>query len=378
MQKLTKKLNILSFVAILFMVFTVSFLVSEKKANACDPDVCVRNVEISCYPNPNRVGIDESVTWIADASYGTGYYTYSWSGTNGLSGSGRSVSKSYSSSGTKTASVTVTSGGKEFYANCGSVVVAEEQDEILTGSCDVDDSNIQIGDYVDWSANASGGTGSYSYSWSGTSPLSGRTGSNVSVKYSTTGTKTGTVTIHSGNKSITRTCGTVYVEDDYNDNFTLSCNVNNTNISLGQTAIWNAYASGGNGNYYYSWSGTDGIYGTNSSISKYFNTLGTKRATVTVTSNNQTRSVVCPILVVGSNGYQNPNPAPLASLSSVYLNQVPYTGVEDNPQFWAFIIGLFMFSALGAYMIVSKKAKVERQNKILDFKNQNMIKRGIK
>jgi hypothetical protein len=95
-----------------------------------------------------------------------------------------------------------------------------------------------------------------------------------------------------------------------------------------------------------------------------------------VTSDGQSESVSCPTVVVG--GYVLPPPASPASLSSVYLNQVPYTGVEDNPQFWAFIIGLFMFSGLAAYMIVSRKAKTERKNKILDFKNENMAKRGIK
>jgi hypothetical protein len=34
--------------------------------------------------------------------------------------------------------------------------------------------------------------------------------------------------------------------------------------------------------------------------------------------------------------------------------------------------------ATGAYMIVSKRAKIERKNKILDFKNSNMLRMGIK
>jgi len=378
MQKLTKKLNIFPVVAILFIIFTILFLVPEKTTNACND--CVRNVEISCYANPTNVNVNDSVNWRAIASYGTGFYTYSWSGTNGLSGSNSSVSKSYSSAGTKTASVAVTSGGKTFYADCGSVVVNRIEDENLTGSCSVDDSNIEVDDYVNWSADASGGTGSYTYTWSGTSPLSGRTGRDVNVRYSTTGTKTGKVTIRSGNQSITRSCGTVYVEDNhYNyDNLNLTCNVNSANIPIGQTVVWNANATGGNGNYRYSWNGTDGLYGNNSSVSKNYNSLGIKYGTVRVTSDGQTKSLNCPTVVVGAIAYQPPPQNNLASLSSVYLNQVPYTGVGDNPKFWAFIIGLFMFSALGAYMIVSRKAKTERKNKILDFKHENMLKKGIK
>jgi len=338
-------------------------------------------VEISCTPSRTNINTNESVTWTANAQYGTGYYTYSWSGTDSVSGNMRDLTKTYSSSGTKTASVAVTSGGKTFYQDCGTVYVNANQDQNLTGSCSVSDSNVNIDDSVNWSANASGGTGSYTYTWNGSSPLSGRTGSNTSVRYSSYGTKTGSVTIRSGDQTITRDCGDVYVED-YNNNynnygdFNVSCNVNNTYVNLGQVAIWNAYVTGGNGNYNYSWSGTDGIYGNGSSVSKSFNTLGTKIATVTVTSNGRTRSLTCPTVVVGNLGYANQGN--VAGLTSVYLNQVPYTGVEDNPKFWAFIIGLFMFSALGAYIIVSKKAKAQRLNKILDFKNENMARKGVK
>jgi hypothetical protein len=343
----------------------------------CEPiPPVVPNISLSCSADRSNIDVDESVTWRAYASGGSGSFSYSWSGTDGLSGSGRQISKTYNSIGSKNAHVTVTSGGKTVSADCGTVYV-EEQNQNLSGSCSVDDSNINVDESVRWRADASGGNGSYSYEWSGSSPLSGRTGRDVNVYYSSAGTKYGNVTIRSGNQSITRSCGTVYVNDDYNppynDNLNLSCTVNSANLSLGQTAVWNAYAYGGNGNYRYSWSGTDGLYGNSSVISKVFNTIGTKYATVTVTSDGKTRSVSCPTVVVS--GLTYPNLGTPASLSSVYLNQVPYTGVGDNPKFVAFIIGLFMFSALGAYMIVSKRAKIERKNKILDFKNENMLKK---
>jgi hypothetical protein len=46
-----------------------------------------------------------------------------------------------------------------------------------------------------WTANASGGVPPYTYSWSGDSPLAGKTGKTVSFKYSTLSTKYGKVTI---------------------------------------------------------------------------------------------------------------------------------------------------------------------------------------
>lgn len=64
------------------------------------------SVDISVSPNPANVG--ETVTWLASVSGGTSPYTYSWSGSDGLSGSGLSVSKSYGTVGSKTGTVNVT------------------------------------------------------------------------------------------------------------------------------------------------------------------------------------------------------------------------------------------------------------------------------
>jgi len=62
----------------------------------------------SCSVSPTSVEEDDNVTWTASASGGTPGYSYSWSGTDSLSGSGTSTVKSYINSGTKTGSVTVT------------------------------------------------------------------------------------------------------------------------------------------------------------------------------------------------------------------------------------------------------------------------------
>jgi hypothetical protein len=49
------------------------------------------------------------MSWIAIPSHGNGTYTYTWSGTDGLTGTAASVNKTYTSVGTKTASLVVTS-----------------------------------------------------------------------------------------------------------------------------------------------------------------------------------------------------------------------------------------------------------------------------
>ena len=74
--------------------------------------ITVSNTAItaSCSVSPASGTVGTIFTWSVSV-LGTGSYTYSWSGTDGLSGTGTSVQKSYSTSGTKTGSVAVTSGG---------------------------------------------------------------------------------------------------------------------------------------------------------------------------------------------------------------------------------------------------------------------------
>lgn len=77
----------------------------------------------SCSVSPVSALAGESVTWTAYPEGGTGSYSYSWSGTNGLSGDIKSVTPTYTSAGTKSASVTVTSGVQSVTALCASSVV---------------------------------------------------------------------------------------------------------------------------------------------------------------------------------------------------------------------------------------------------------------
>ncbi len=72
----------------------------------------------SCTVSPSSQSVDQSVTWNASPTGGNGSYTYVWSGTEGLTGTSQSVQKTYSSIGTKTGSVTITSGGESANVNC--------------------------------------------------------------------------------------------------------------------------------------------------------------------------------------------------------------------------------------------------------------------
>lgn len=84
----------------------------------------------SCIGTPSQPRPGQTVTWTASASGGTGSYAYSWSGA--ASGTGETVTASYSTEGTKTANVTISSGGQNITRSC-SVTVQPPPDE----TCDI-------------------------------------------------------------------------------------------------------------------------------------------------------------------------------------------------------------------------------------------------
>jgi len=152
---------------------------------------------------------------------------------------------------------------------------------------------------VTWTAYASGGNGNYSYSWSGSDGLYG-TGQSVYFNYTYAGTKTAYVTVYSNGQSITQSCtgyvqGTQYVapivyQNPYpvnyvvQNNLDIGCYVDPINAKVNQPVTWSAEVTGGMAPYNYSWSGSDDLGGSQSSVTKFYNTSGSKSAIVTVTS----------------------------------------------------------------------------------------------
>jgi len=186
----------------------------------------------------------------------------------------------------------------------------------LTVSCSANisyyPSNYSIAS-VTWTANAYGGNGYYSYSWSGTDGLSGsnRTAYN---SHASPGLKYAYVTVYSAGQSITQACSPVNIVFPYQptvvyqpvvqpvyrpaivqatpvynpyqnrNSLDIGCFVDPTNAKVDQPVTWTAEVTGGIGPYTYSWTGSDNLNGSQSSVIKYYSTPGSKSAIVTVTS----------------------------------------------------------------------------------------------
>ena len=103
-------------------------VVSEAVHHSVDNPLSISG---TCSASDNSINVNESVTWQSDLtiSGGVAPYTISWTDNEGTIGSGNSVSKSYSSAGTKNASITIDdSAGLSTEKDCGGITVNTAND----------------------------------------------------------------------------------------------------------------------------------------------------------------------------------------------------------------------------------------------------------
>ena len=170
----------------------------------------------------------------------------------------------------------------------------------VLGGCRVTVSPYQTGDYdITWDTSFSGTTSSTTYSWTGTDGLSSNQPS-VLKRYSTFGQKVANVTVQSGNQSFTLTCSTILSGRSVGSTLPLGGNCN-PHVS-GMRVSWDAIVGGGGAAapITFSWSGTEGLVGTSTSVSKIYTTEGIKTATVVMSGAGDTLSLTCAARVASS------------------------------------------------------------------------------
>ena len=98
----------------------------------------------------------------------------------------------------------------------------------LTASCSANLTSINLGESVTWTAYTYGGNGSYTYSWNGNDNLYyNNSYSNwISARYANTGTKYVTLTVYSGNQTVTQLCNNQVFVHNY-----IASNVNYSTYS---------------------------------------------------------------------------------------------------------------------------------------------------
>ncbi len=242
------------------------------------------------------------------------------------------------------------------------------------------DRTIEEGDSTTFTAQADGGYGSYTYRWS--EDVSGSSRS-VTKRFNDAGTYYATVKVtDQRGQTATARCGSVRVEDNNNnEDFDAVCKVSDTSIEEGDSVKFTAEVDGGNSPFDYEWSGD--VDEDTKSFTTRFNRDGRYEVELKVTDDevNVSRDT-CSVVKVGnsddrdinvSSGTLSSGTGNYASIDSVYLNQVPYTGPEDTAKGIAFGVGILAWSIAGALIIRNKMNKKLISSRVSAFKESNKL-----
>ncbi|MDE2041269.1 MAG: PKD domain-containing protein [Patescibacteria group bacterium] len=269
----------------------------------------------------------------------------------------------------------------------------------LTVSCSASSNYGYTGNSVIWTAYVSGGNGIYAYSWSGDENLSGYS-QTVNKIYYYTGYKYGYVTVYSNGQTASANCGYVnvqptsnyaYTYPTYNNsyvyatpaptyvqsypasNYTLDvgCYADPTNATVNQPVTWNVEVTGGQAPYTYSWTGTDGLSGSQASVIKYYTTTGAKNAIVSVSSaDGRTAVRSCSNQLTISPTYRPAAKAPAkasnqqpmaaapsatpVSVANSALVAGPYLSLANVPWGWVAVLVILVLFATVLYLMFNR------------------------
>ncbi len=178
-------------------------------------------------------------------------------------------------------------------------------------------------------------------------------------------------------------------EDDYDhehththdnnddENFDVTCYPDEKTVEEGDRVRWIAEIDGVNeDDVDFDWSGD--ANGNDQEVTERYDDAGTYRAKVRAEYRGQTETASCSVRVENKDRnnrvslVSTPPTGTPASLNSVYLSQVPYTGAADNAKLIGFITMLTLSSLAGAYYIVTRKARADRKAFLDRFKQENL------
>src|SRR3989449_6015168 len=202
--------------------------------------------------SPSLPEAGQQVTFTASASGGTTPYSFSWSFGDGSTGSGRSVTHTYSSAGSFTVILIVKDSAlPQQTATSQQTVSVTSPPPPLTASFTFSPSSPQAGQQVAFTASTSGGTTPYVYSWSFGDGSSG-TGASAAHTYSSAGTFNVALTTRDSG-SPQQTANSQQPVTVTITTLTASFSYDPSSPQVGQVVTFTASASGGSSPYAFNW-----------------------------------------------------------------------------------------------------------------------------
>jgi probable HAF family extracellular repeat protein len=288
----------------------------------------VEPLTVEASATPQRTDIGMPVTFRCNPEGGVPPYDVDWSGDDGLFGSGESVTHQYDGAGSKTATCTVTD-------DAGSRETSTTMVEVFalpSATAQANRTTTSPGMPIEFRATATEGTGGYSFEWTFGEEGPGATGAVVSHAYQSTGDFTATVTVRdsvggSGEDSVTVTVAHLIV----------TAEPTATSVETGQAVPFEATATGGAGEYTFTWDFGDGTTGEGANPSHTYDRAGTFTPTVTVTD---------------AQGVRNET-----SLAAITVHDAPFFGLLGRNM--PFLIGavLLIVAAAGVAVAVARRKR---------------------
>jgi len=222
--------------------------------------------------DPPAADLGQSITFTCTASGGTSPYVYTWTLGDSEIGAGPTVSHTYGSTGTYTATCTVTDLLLSIATDSKNVVISPNPS--VTAS--VNHNLAAPGTTLTFDAASSGGDGSYSFAWDfgDSSPGSGAPTAHA---YSQAGSYQATVTLTDGNGGTASDSTSVTISD-----IAATGDVSPLTGDTTTTFTFTASASGGSGSpYTFAWTFGDGTTDTGSPVAHSYSAGGSYSPFVT-------------------------------------------------------------------------------------------------